>query len=184
MNVKDVMLLASQHLGIEDQLQNDLNVRPGADGSSLKILLQCFNVVENELALDYLPLYCEDEVESQTGKIFFSNLSRTAVRILRVRGEGGRKVEYQLFPSYISIPEQGKFTVAYTYAPNEKGVLDTSDYALQASERLIALGMCVEYCLRSGLYQEANVWDVKYKDALKAAYRAQPSKIIRSRRWA
>lgn len=40
------------------------------------------------------------------------------------------------------------------------------------SPRLFAYGIAAEYCLACGLFEEAAVWDKKYKDALTAAYRS------------
>ena len=146
-------------------------------------MLRCFNLVENEVALDYLPLYAEDETESETGTIAYSVLSKKAVRILGVRDEWGNKISFRLFPEFLRTAP-GRVKIVYTYTPEEKGLEDSSDFILQVSPRLLALGMAAEYCLAGGLFEEAEVWDAKYRDALSAAYRSRPARVMRSRRWA
>ena len=146
-------------------------------------LLRCFNVVENELALDYLPLYAETEVETTTGVVQYESLPFSIVRVLRVRDSADESVKYTLFPTYLKA-SAGKLTIAYTYAPQTKTLEDESDYQLQASKRLFAYGIAAEYALAQGAFEDAGIWDKKYKDALTAAYRARPCKILRSRRWA
>ncbi|MBQ8885814.1 MAG: hypothetical protein IJY62_05560 [Clostridia bacterium] len=182
MTVKEVVLLAAEELGLGESVAAHLS--GGAEGErETAELLRAFNLVENEIALDYLPLYSEEEIESETGVIRFDGLSRAAVRILRVCDEYGNKLPFRLFPEWLKT-QAGKVKIAYTYSPKEKGLEDKSDYVLQASPRLLAYGIAAEYSLTKGLFEEAAVWDKKYKDALTAAYRARPSRILRSRRWA
>lgn len=182
MTVKDAILLAADELGVGERVR--AYYEGGDTGKKeAETLLRCFNLVENEVALDYLPLCCEDETESETGVVAYTLLSRPAVRVLRVTDEWGNKVPFKLYPEYLKA-QPGKLKIAYTYTPKEKTAEDTSDYVLQVSPRMFAYGMAGEYCLACGLYEEAEMWDRKYKDSLAAAYRSRPSRVMRSRRWA
>lgn len=183
MTVKESILLAAEELGCGGQVRDYLENKGETGKRETEALLRCFNLVENEVALDYLPLYAEDETESETGTIAYSVLSKKAVRILGVRDEWGNKIPFRLFPEFLRTAP-GKVKIVYTYTPEEKGLEDSSDFILQVSPRLLALGMAAEYCLAGGLFEEAEVWDAKYRDALSAAYRSCPARVMRSRRWA
>lgn len=183
MTVKETILLAADELGLGDGVREYFSDGAETGRKEAETLLRCFNIVENEVALDYLPLYCEDEAESETGAVEYSALSGDAVRVLRVTDEWGNGVPFKLFPKYLKT-QPGRVRISYTYTPKEKTFEDDSDFVLQASPRLLAYGMASEYCLACGLYEEAAVWDGKYKDALAAAYRSRPSRVMRSRRWA
>ena len=87
-----------------------------------------------------------------------------------------------MFPEYLKTQPQ-RVCVRYTYLPQKKTLTDTSDFMLHASVRLFAYGIATEYSLACGLFEEAAVWDKKYKDAIKAAYSAKPVRRMRSRRW-
>ena len=185
MKVKDVLTLARELLGLPEEVQEGIE---GGQTSSwvqqeVTMLLQCFNAVEKELAVDYLPLYNEDTIQTSTGSIFYSSLVHRPVRILGVRDADGTSLKYTIFPEYLKT-QSGEVCVRYTYMPEDKHLLSISDYHLQASEYLIAYGMAVEYCLMRGRFEEANVWEKKYKQALKSAYKAYPSVVLRTRRWA
>lgn len=145
-------------------------------------LLRCFCVVENELALDYLPLRAETEVQSETGVVFYSELPKSAVRILKVTDAWGNDVPFKLFPEYLRA-QSGTLKVTYSYTPSEKTFGGESDYRLFASVRLFAYGMAAEYALAEGLFSDAAIWEKKYKDAITHAYRMHAGKVIRSRRW-
>ena len=185
MTVKEILLAAACLLGMEKEMQDflsgvstDENVEANANA-----LLHCFNLVENEIALDYLPLLAEEEIESETGVIYYSSLSREAVRVLAVRDEWGNEAPFTLFPEYLKT-QPGKVCVRYTYLPKEKTLEDKSDFTLNASVHMFSYGVAAEYALANGLFEEAAVWDKKYKDAIKAAYCSKPPRRIRSRRWA
>lgn len=182
MTVKDIVTLAATQLGIADSVQDVIDGKAGADTKTLTLLVECFNIVENELALDYLPLYAEDEVYSDTGRVEFTELSQAAVRILRVEDEWGNALPFKLFPSYL-VGQPGRVKITYTYTPKKKDITGSSEYTLLASERLFSYGIAAEYCVAMGLYEESAVWDKKYKEGIEAACSGGKSVRLASRRW-
>lgn len=182
MKVKDIILKAATILGIADEIEAywDGSSTDGAEHAAL--LLQSFNTVENELALDYLPLYAEDELVTKTGRIAYSQLDCPAVRILRAENEWGVSVPFDLFPDHLKT-QPGVVRVRYTYTPTEKGLEDESDFRLLASERLFSYGIAAEFCLALGRFEDASAWEKKYREAVRAAYELPSNRKIRSRRW-
>lgn len=146
------------------------------------ILLRCYNIVENEVALDYLPLTAEETIVCDTGALPYTAFLRAPVSILSVTDEYGNKLPYTVFPEYLRT-RAGTSVVTYSYSPESKRLCDASEYAARVPERLLSYGVACEYCLISGLYDEALVWDKKYKDALLCAHSASRPRVIRSRRW-
>ena len=77
MLVKECMELAAVRLGVEDSLQAYYdNCNTLEDAKKVELMLTCFNIVENELALDYFPLLAEDTLTSEGGVIEFSALKK------------------------------------------------------------------------------------------------------------
>ncbi len=146
------------------------------------ILLRCYNIVENEVALDYLPLTAEETVVCDTGALPYTAFLRTPVSILSVTDEYGNKLPYTAFPEYLRT-RAGTSVITYSYSPETKRLSDPSEYAARVPERLLSYGVACEYCLISGQYDEALVWDKKYKDALLCAHASTRPRVIRSRRW-
>jgi hypothetical protein len=182
MKVKEIILMAAYELGLGAEMQEYYNSGTVGTTEQSELFLQCFNLVENELALDYLPLYAEDELETKTGVVNYALLQNSAVRILRVENEAGEAVKFDLYAEYLKT-EPGVVKVQYTYTPKKKKVADESDFTLQASERLLSYGVASEYALATGRFEEAAVWEKKYKEAINAAYALRPAKKLRSRRW-
>ena len=181
MTVKEILRASAQALGLENAVAYIDG--KSQDSTETDTLLHCFNLVENELALDYLPLYAETLLQTLTGIVKYELLPYAAVRVLSVRNFEDEAVEYKLFPAHIKT-QPGNIKIAYTYAPSEKTLKDESDFFLQASVRLFVYGIAAECTLAEGQFEESAVWDKKYKDAITAAYHAQPCKVLRSRRWA
>lgn len=179
MKVNEVVSLAAELVGVGDVLE----LAGSEEGKKMQEkLMNCFHIVENEVAMDFLPLVAEDEVESSTGVISFSALTKKAVRVLKVLDESGEAVRFEIFPQYVKTMP-GKLTVRYAYAPEKKTFTSDAEVHGSASVRLLAYGVAAAYCLQEGLYAEAAVWEKKYKCAVIAAYKATPAKVMRSRRW-
>lgn len=68
MTVKETILLAADELGCGNRVREYFEEEGETGKKETEVLLRCFNLVENELALDYLPLYAEDEAESETAR--------------------------------------------------------------------------------------------------------------------
>jgi hypothetical protein len=183
MTVQEIIIAAAEELGVQDKVNDYLLNGSTIGKKETETLLMCFNLVENEVALDYLPLKCEDVIEGNTGVIEYQDLSRKAVRVIGVTDEYGNAAPFRLFPKYLKT-QPGKVKILYTYTPTEKGITDDCDYDIRASLRLFTYGTLAEYYLAAGFFEESEAWDKKYKDALTAAYRQGKTKVIKSRRWA
>lgn len=181
--VNDAIVAAATELGIVDEVIAFLESDVETGKEATERLLHCFNLVENELALDYLPLKAETEMETETGVIHFSKLDRDVVRILKVQDEWGNEVPFKVFPEYVKTQQSGIVKITYAYTPKAKKLGEQSDFTLYASARLFAYGMAAQYALEIGSFEENAVWEKKYKDALKRTYRLYSGKVIRSRRW-
>ena len=182
MTVKEIIIVASRYLGVDKEVEGYLtSTNPGGQIIT-ETLLKCFNIVENELALDYLPLIVEDVVNTTTGQVDFSKLSKSAVKIVSVKDKDGKSVKYDLFTQYL-VAQPGELTVRYTYTPPPKGIFESSEYKLYVSNRMIVYGIAAQYYYLNGMFDEGEIWNKKYREAIAAAYRANPAGVVASRRW-
>ncbi len=183
--VKDTIILAAQMLGIDEEVNAYLAGEDNLAGErGVALLLQCFRTVENEIALDYIPLMAKTDFTTATGMIPYGNLEYSVAGILSVEDGEGNPVKYSIYPEYLELESfRGKVYIIYTYAPLEKTIDEFSDFSFGASKRLIAYGIAAEYSLATGELTAANAWSVKYKEALRAAQRLPKTERIKSRRW-
>jgi hypothetical protein len=144
--------------------------------------LRCYNMVENEVALDYLPLTTEQRLETESGKLVYTAFLRTPVSIVSVTDRYGNRLPYTVYPAYLRT-KQGTAVVTYSYAPTSKTLSGESEFVARVSQNLLAFGVAGEYCLTKGMYEEAVVWDKKFRDALLCACAQNSPHVVRSRRW-
>ena len=187
MQVKEVIALAAQNLGRND-LKEALDVGEEARAEGVKeeltSLLRCYNYVENEIALEYFPLRCEETLEEGDGKLLYTHFSRAPVFVHKADDAAGNKVDFKMFPAYLSLPAGiGKVTVTYSYAPEKKGENDESAFGERISARLMSYGVVSEFLLTAARYSEADMWQQRYREALRAAGILRRRLAVRARRW-
>lgn len=181
--VKDAVRAAARAIGILDGVNAYLNGEENEQGErDTELLVECFNRVENELALDYLPLVAEDRITTTAGAVEYTQLRKPAARILSVEDGNGNTQKYRLYPDRLETVT-GKVKIVYAYTPSEKGLDGESEYQTAVSQRLFVYGMAAEYSLAVGELESASAWDKKYKEAIQAAYRRRPAARIIARRW-
>ena len=182
MTVKEVLIKAAKLLSLDEAAAFLETGEEGTENAQANALLTCFHTVENELALDYFPRRIEETLQTQTGAIVYEELSKKAVRILFVHDEWGNELPFKTFPEYVKT-QSGKITIGYCYLPEEKTLAGECDFKLFVSVRMMAYGIAAEYALQNGMFEDAAVWNKKYKDAICAAYKNFKSVKIKQRRW-
>ena len=187
MQVKEILALAAQNVGRTD-LKNALALseenREESAKEEISSLLRCYNFVENEIALEYFPLKAEETFEESGGKLRYTLFSRAPVFVHNVNSASGLAVDFKTFPTYLSLPEGiGRVTVSYSYAPETKTESDECAFCERVSARLMSYGVASEFMMSSARYSEADMWQRRYQEALRAAGILRRRACVRARRW-
>ncbi len=182
MEVVDIIRSAAWYAGVLELVDMYLDENEMDGYQATQDFLRAFNNVENQLALEYLPLVQKEAFETETGEVYFGEFSYKLVRIVKVYNEKGEELAFEIMPMYLQT-QPGNIIVEYTYTPYEKDVYDTTEHCIYVAQPLYVYGMLAEYYTARGEFQEAAVWDKKYKDAISASYRMQKGKRVAGRRW-
>ena len=181
MKVKKIMALAADLVGRWD-LSDYLEGKGGADEAGLRRdaeqMLRCFNMTENEAALDYIPLRAERTLFSE-GLVPFAALDPAPAEILSVCSADGVRLPFVLTAEGIRV-RRGETVIRYRFRPAVKAPSDDADFS--AGERFLALGTACEFALMEGMLDRAAELDVRYKDALAAAGRCKNVRV-KGRNW-
>ena len=160
MTVKEIIEKSAELLGVELTEENTEN------------FLRCYNLVENELSIDYFPLRTVDKVLIKDNKIKYAELKNKPSRILSVRDFQNDEVKYRLYPEYLELKKNydgSYFFVRYNYIPEEKTIDEKCDYDC-SYEQVFKYGVCSEYCIMQGDYETASAFNYKYKNAIQERY--------------
>jgi len=170
MTLHDILILAKFYLNIKDPDNRE------------EILLKCCNICYRFTAQNYLPLYYSETVAVNNGIVFFRDLEKNIITLKKVTKPDKAGARYTLHGDRIETPEP-EIVIAYTYLPDETGLNDTLAYGGgRVDARLLALGAAAEFCLITGLYDDAAVFDARYNDAVRAAQR-RAGGSVRERRF-
>jgi hypothetical protein len=133
-------------------------------------LLTAYNLVEQELAGYFFPLATIDKVFGvDDDKIYYNSLHNQAIVIKEISDAKGGSVKFRDLPEYIKISKNydGKiFYVRYYRMPRLKVIEDASEYNARYHD-LMVLGVCAEYWLISGMYEQAKRYSDAYMTAIK-----------------
>ena len=182
MTVREIVLVAAKILGIQEGVESYVDGESNEMARQAERLVAALHLAECSLALDYVPLHAEDEVYAMSGRVDFSALENSPVRILSVTDIYGEPIAYTLYSKYLKTTP-GVVKVQYTYTPRVKELDEECDFGAPASDGILVYGMLSEYCLGEGLTAEAAEWDRKWKDLIATIYHTEKCKRLGSRRW-
>ena len=188
MNVKEIIKLSATYLQLEDVLK--LQVLDGEEESpteltikNYELLLKAVNLVQEEIASDYIPLNKEENIEIIYEEILFSSLSERIIQVISIKNEINQEVKYKLFPDSIKL-KNGNYNIIYKYMPNAITINDNfAPFSNKITERVVAYAVAGEYALINGLFDEATTWKQRFEEAMKVATSKKSPITILSRRW-
>ena len=196
MTVKDAVELAAVYLQLEDVLSTsaftgtlNANSNPSITADAIttrniNLLIRCASLVLGEIASDIMPLKTKQTLSSSSGKILLSALTSKLYKIISVKKDG-RKVTFKVYPTYIQLyTDDGSFEVEYNYLPSDKTALtdNIDEVGMFVDARTIAYGIASEYAYISGLFEEAKMWEEKFKNALDTKTKLK-NYYLKARRW-
>ena len=181
MLIKDVVSLAcefteNQEL-IEKLKNNSLNEE---EQLIIDSLVRCFNLINNEIATEYLPYVKTELLKTKDFKIKFSDFKNKVLNILSVKDKYGRKIKFKSFNDYI-VAVANEVEIVYIAIPEEKSLQEELNSAIP--ERIFAYGMAREFFFLQSLFQEASLWDERFKNSLRVIIRKKNDIVMPRRRW-
>jgi hypothetical protein len=132
-------------------------------------LVRCHNLVEQELATDYFPILEVDKFFHVDDKIYYKDFSRKPYMLKGIQDFHGDSVSFRLTPEYINLIKNydgGTFFVKYYYIPDAKELYSTCTYGAEYIS-ILKYGIAAEYCLAKGNFEQAKIYNDKYKERIK-----------------
>lgn len=179
MKVKEIIRECLIKLGLEDFTQKT------AFGEDERILfdrlLNALNIMQKEIASEYLPRLFEEEIFTQDGKIPLSALSKTLLYPVKIISDGVKRA-FRTLPSGIVCDCKGKATLIYAYVPEDLTASD--DFGdCRLSSGVLSDAVLGEYCLENKVFDMARFYDEKFRAAVSALrYKGRELKL-KCGRW-
>ncbi len=182
MQLKEAIRICLTYLGDEDASVNAQT----AQHPKLKLLVKCANLVIQEIAAEYAPLLEEERVDVDDGKIFLENLLHKSAQIRKVvDADSGLESNFYLTPTHCAVANKDmrRADVLYSYAPLEVDIEEECPISPTVGAKTLALGICAEYSMICGMYEQSVMYSDRFKEDMRTAVRKKGNVKIKPRRW-
>ena len=150
----------------------------------INLLVDCVNLTNSNIAANYVKLYDTKSLKVRDGLIPFSELSaQTIYDIVSVKDVNGRTVDFDILNNGLSVKVK-EAIVKFTYFPEDVKYEDElTNFKIKINERIFVYGVISEYLYVKGVFDEAEIWEEKFKNELKNCLRTVKSHRTAKRRW-
>jgi hypothetical protein len=179
MQVKDILRDCLKKLNHADFLDKD---NPTDEETALlNRLLDCLNLIYQEIVTDYFPLSAQERVQLNGSLLKYSTLEYRLIKPVKLE-INGKNIAFTALPSGIECQETGEATLTYHYLPEALTVeSQIDDYRLTGG--LLSNGVLGEYYFLDSVFDMAQAYDAKFRSDLSwAAVKGREIKI-KARRW-
>ena len=180
MTVKEILKTSSSMLGREDVVEYLNGQKTDTNQyllSTLNNMVNLLNLVIGELAGTFIPMVKTERVSVINGKIYYKDLSERAIEIRAVYTKDAVKCSFEQTAEYILVNDI-EVDVEYEYAPTNYGLEDKIGYSpKEVSCATLSYGLCAEYSISLGDFDQAVMWHKRYVDSVKEHRKITNSKI-------
>jgi len=150
----------------------------------INLLVDCVNLTNSNIAANYIKIFNIKKINNNKGTISFSSISTDLIyEVVSVKDSSGKDVNFTITPSGI-ITKTGEVSIRYSYFPKDVEFSSViTNYPTKISERNFVFGVISEYLYVKGVFDEALVWEERFKNEMQSLVRTQKSIVTKSRRW-
>lgn len=188
MQVKEILNLACNYLGKEELLSSNYFVQNGEELSAdlqkdLNKLLNCLNVITEEIATSYIPLLKEKEVVFTDGKIGIDEIDDNVAMVVSVKSKSGKTLKFKYYCDKV-VCLANTALITYKVYPSELTLNgDAQTFGNRLSARVLAYGVASEYAYSEMLFDDATIWETRFKNALLYASEKKGELNMKKRGW-
>lgn len=182
MSVKEIIKKVLVMLGKYDIIasMNSGDVLIGEQLSEVEGYVECLNLVRNEIASEFIPNVKVEKIKTNNGRVDFSNLSGQVIEILSVKDTFGNNLAFDNFDSYLTTSNL-TVEIKYNACPEELSL--ESEFNTTIPFRVFVYGIIRESYFAQNLYEDANVYEQRFKNALQSLARKKSETVVPRRRW-
>ncbi len=188
MSTKQVLELTATFLGKEELLNCSYFTGTSDDMTDeqekeLDMLLRCLNLVVSDISTEYLPIYREKDITFTDGIMMLSDIDTDLFQIVSLKDHYGNNIRFRIFDSHISANANYAHITYTVFAKNCTLSGDIDEFSVKIPDRVLAYGTAMEYCFISSLFDDAQIWESRYKSSLLTLSSKKHSVVMPKRRW-
>ena len=179
MKVIEVIKSACDFIGLEDiKTAIEEEIITDQDQKVIDKLLKCFNLVQEEIATEFLPLSFKESITA-TERINFISLQKNILKVLSVK-KGKENLSFKVYPDHVCF--KGNATeITYNYLPEEVEINDDILYLVPI--RIYSYGIAREYFLFEGLADKAILFENRFRKSIETLIKKDDNIVMPVRKW-
>ena len=150
------------------------------EGLLINSYVNCLNLVRDEISTEIIPNVKEEKVVTKNGRIDFADLSSEVVEIISLINFLGNSVKFDVFSDHLMVDEN---QVTVKYIAKEKELSLEDEFYSTIPERVYAYGILREHAYIQALYEDASIWEERFKNSLQSLSRKKNETVVARRRW-
>ncbi len=200
MKLRDVVKLSATMLSLDEILTGDKifdetfevtkeynKVTEGViktdEEKTLELMVRCFNLAYQEIATDYLPLVVCEDIEISDGSFDLTKLDNRFFKFVKLINKNSFEEKCEIYDDVL-YAKNGTYKIIYCYIPSFAGLnSQLLDFNGKITDRILALGLCKEYCYICDRFNESTAFKTKFEDSLKACFKTKKNIVLPKRRW-
>lgn len=150
----------------------------------INLLVDCVNLTSCNIATNYVKIYEVKTIKNNKNIISFSDITKNMIYdIVSVKNPFGKNVEFTITANGI-IAKGDTVSIKYSIFPTDVDFEDdVNNFPIKVAERNFVYGVLSEYLYAKGVFDEALVWEERFKNEMINIVRVQKSVIFKNRRW-
>lgn len=146
--------------------------------NGVKNFVKYFNVIEKEIASEFLPALKKEKIAKQN-QIDFEDLEEDILDVVYIKDDKKRKMFFEIFPTYVQFNGTSS-EIVYTYLP-EDAIL-TDDILALVPAQVYVCGILREHFMAEGLLDKAQLYEDKFKNSIASLIEKDKNKISFAKR--
>ena len=184
MKAKEILKNVCVYLGYDD-LAEAIETGNVSEPNEKKLnkMLKCLNLVVGEIASEYLPVIKQKDVKLTNGQIDVYQIDEYIQEIISIKDKFGRNLKYKYTKDKV-VCLASNVQITYKVYTKDIGLEDdVESFGGRLSERVIGYGVASEYAYLQMLYDDASIWENRYKNALLNCTRKKGEIKLKKRGW-
>lgn len=183
-NIVKKVLIMIQNDSLADKISQESYTLTTYEQKEIDLIINSINLTQQNIATKYYSLIDVVKVANTTGEIKYSDItSKHIYNILSVKNAKNVNLKYVLKPTSI-VTNVGDIVIKYSYFPQDVAINDNlSVLSVKINERAILYGAISEYLFVKGIFDEAEMWEKKFKDEVNQIINIRKNAFIPPRTW-
>ena len=144
--------------------------------SEVNTFVTLLNTILEELASGYVAMVKTENLHGKT-TISFKDLTEKAIKIIGFYDANGQEIGFSQYEDHAVVYGYAS-TICYEYIPSSYGLNDVIGYTTEVTLSALANGLCAEFCITEGRYEEGVFFHEKFVSQI------ENSKTLKSKKMA